>query len=131
AALGALGIWFGTNIICSILGVLSGQGWILTYIPGSGNTGFVGESPQIGIPVSTGTDSIGPNLVNYILHPSWIVTYFKINFSGSTPGQIFGEELYSEPLSAVIFTSVAVALVYLIAFVGISWYLFKRAQVAE
>jgi len=131
AAFGALGIWLGTNIIGSILGVLAGQGMILTYIPGSGNTGSVGGPPQVGTSISTGTDSLGSNLINYILHPSWNVTYYKINIGGSTPGQVFWEELYSEPLSAVISTSIVVALIYLIAFVAMSWYLFRRAQVAE
>jgi len=131
AALGALGIWLGTNIIGSILGVLAGQGWILTYIPGSGNTGSIGGPPQVGTPITTGTDSIGPNLINYILHPSWNVTYYKINIGGSTPSQVFWEELYSEPLSAVISTSIVIALIYTIAFLVTSWYFFRRAQVAE
>lgn len=131
AALGALGIWLGTNIIGSILGALAGQGWILTYIPGSGSAGYVGGPPQSGIPVSTGTDNIGPNLINYILHPSWNVTYYKIIIGGPTPDQVSWEALYSEHLSAIISTSIAVALVYFITFIAMSWYLFRRAQVAE
>jgi len=131
AALGAFGIWLGTNIIGSILAVLAGQGWILTYILGTGNTGYVGAPPPLGVGVSTGTDSIGPNLINYILHPSWEITYYKINIGGTTPEQIRWVALYSEPLSTVILTSIAVALVYFIVFVGISWYVFRRAQVTE
>jgi ABC-type transport system involved in multi-copper enzyme maturation permease subunit len=131
AALGALGIWLGTNIVGSILGVLAGQGWILTYIPGSGSSGFVGGPPQLGISVSTGTDSIGPNLINYILHPSWFVTYYKINMVESTSNHIVWDQLYSEPLSTVISTSIIVALVYFIAFLAISWYIFRRTQIAE
>jgi len=136
AALGALGVWLGTNIIGSIIGVLAGQGWILTYIPGSGNSGFAnGELSQFvptGTSVSTGTDSIGPNLINYILHPSWEVTYYKINIGGIAPGQMPSwVRLYSEPLSTVILTSIAVALVYFIVFVAISWYVFRRTQVTE
>lgn len=132
AALGALGIWLGTTFIGSILAALSGQGWILKYIPGSGSTGYVGEPPPLGTgtAISTGTDRIGPNLINYILHPSWEVTYYKINIGGTTPGQMW-EKLYSEPLSTVIWTSIVVALVYFIVFVGISWYVFRRAQVTE
>ena len=133
AALGALGIWFGTSIIGSILAVLAGQGWILTYIPGAGNVGYVGEPPQpvgvsVAVPVSTGTDSIGPNLINYILHPSWEVTYYKIDIAVTPPEWI---ALYSEPLSNIILTSIAVALVYFIGFVAISWYVFRRAQITE
>jgi ABC-type transport system involved in multi-copper enzyme maturation permease subunit len=133
AALGPLGIWLGTNIIGSILAVLAGQGWILTYILGAGNAGYVGEPPPpvgvgVAVAVSTGTDSIGPNLINYILHPSWEVTYYKINIGGPTSQWV---ALYSEPLSNVILTSIAVALVYFIVFVAISWYVFRRAQVTE
>jgi len=132
AALGALGIWLGTTIIGSILGALAGQGWILTYIPGSGTSAFAGEPPSLGVgpAVSTGTDSIGPNLINYILHPSWEVMYYKINIGATTPGQML-ESLYSEPFANVILRSIAVALIYFIIFVGISWYVFRRAQVAE
>jgi ABC-type transport system involved in multi-copper enzyme maturation permease subunit len=135
AALGPFGIWLGTNIIGSILAVLAGQGWILTYIPGTGNSGFAngGLSPfgPTGTSVSAGTDSIGPNLINYILHPSWEVAYYKINIGGSTPDQIQWVALYSEPLSNIILTSIAVALVYFVVFVTISWYVFRRAQITE
>jgi ABC-type transport system involved in multi-copper enzyme maturation permease subunit len=131
AALGALGIWFGTNIIGSIIGILAGQGWILTYIPGSGNSGSVGGNPLVGTSVSTGTDNIGPNLINYILHPSWNVTYYKIDLSQSSQGIPVWEALYTEPLSTVILTSIAVASIYFIAFVAVSWYIFRRAQITE
>jgi len=132
AALGALGVWLGTTIIGQILGMLAGQGWILTYIPGTGSSGFanggLSQFGPTGTSVSTGTDSIGPNLINYILHPSWEVTYYKIDIGVTPPEWI---ALYSEPLSNVILTSIAVALVYFIVFVAISWYVFRRAQITE
>ena len=130
AALGAFGVWLGTTIIGQILSALAGQGWILTYIPGFGNIGSVGGHPQSinGVPVSTGTDSIGPNLINYILHPSWEVTYYKMDI-GVTPHEWIA--LYSEPLSTIILTSIAVALIYFIVFVATSWYIFRRAQITE
>jgi ABC-type transport system involved in multi-copper enzyme maturation permease subunit len=135
AALGTLGVWLGTNMLGSILGMLAGQGWILTYIPGTGSSGFAnGGLSQLGptgTSVSTGTDSIGPNLINYILHRSWEVTYYKINIGGTTPMDIQWVKLYSEPLFNVILTSIAVALVYFIVFTAISWYVFRRAQVTE
>jgi len=138
AALGALGIWLGTTIIGSILGALAGQGWVLTYIPGTGNSGYAngglspsgpsGISVPTGTSISTGTDGIGPNLINYILHPSWEITYYKINLGAVPPAF---EPLFSEPFSTIILRSIAVALIYFIVFVGISWYAFRRAQVAE
>jgi ABC-type transport system involved in multi-copper enzyme maturation permease subunit len=137
AAFGTFGIWLGTNIIGSLLSVLAGLGWILTYIPGNGSTGYVGDPPSpLGasqaVSVSTGTDSLGPNLINYILHPSRLVTFYKIDVGGIATGQTPGWiELYSQPLSTIIWTSIAVALVYFIVFVVISWYLFRRAQIAE
>jgi len=134
AALGTFGIFLGTTIIGQIIALVAGQGWILTYIPGSGNTGSVGGPPDSGTAVSTGTDSIGPNLINYVLHSSWEVTYYKMNIGGITPGgnpQITWTPLYSEPFSTVILTSIAVALVYFIVFIAISWYLFRRAQIIE
>ncbi len=131
AALGALGIWLGTNIIGSIIGVLAGQGWILTFIPGSGNNGSVGGNPLVGTPVSTGTDAIGLNLINYILHPSWNVTYYKLDLIQSSQGTPVWEALNTEPLSNVIFTSIAVALIYFFVFITISWFVFRRAQITE
>jgi ABC-type transport system involved in multi-copper enzyme maturation permease subunit len=136
AALGTFGVFLGTTIIGQIIALVAGQGWILTYIPGTGNSGFANGGPPsqfapTGTSVSTGTDSIGPNLINYLLHPSWEVTYYKINIGGITPEQIQWIKLYSEPLSTVISTSIAVALVYFIVFVAISWYVFRRAQVTE
>lgn len=136
AALGALGIWLGATIIGSILGTLAGQGWILTYIPGTGSSGYAnGTLSPLGNPtgtgISTGTDSIGPNLINYILHPSWEVTYYKIDLGAIAQGGLRYEKLYTEPLSAVILTSIAVAIIYFVVFVGISWYAFRRAQIAE
>jgi ABC-type transport system involved in multi-copper enzyme maturation permease subunit len=137
AALGTLGMWLGTNIIGSILAVIAGQGWILTYIPGSGNTGYIDGPPSpVGaiqvVSVSTGTDNIGPNMINYILHPSRMVTFFKIDLEGVATGQTpRWIELYSQALSTVIWISIGVALVYFVVFIAVSWYLFRRAQIAE
>jgi ABC-type transport system involved in multi-copper enzyme maturation permease subunit len=134
AALGTLGIFLGTTIIGGILSVFGGQGWILNYIPGAGNTGYVNGPPAsaISTAVSAGTDNIGPNLINYLLHPSWgEVTFYKILTLSPTASQITWTPLYSEPLSTIILTSITVALVYFILFVAISWHVFRRAQITE
>jgi ABC-type transport system involved in multi-copper enzyme maturation permease subunit len=134
AAIVPFGIWLGSGILSGILGTLMGQGWILTYVPGSGNSGFVkgvdSSPPYLGIGISTGTDSIGPNLINYVLHPSWEVTFYKLSFGQLTDGFSL-EELYSMPLSLVLLQSIAVALTYFVVFTVIAWYTFKRAQITE
>jgi len=132
AALGTAGIWLGATIIGSILSVLSGQGWILTYVPGSGTSGYVEGTVSaqpfgLGVQVATGTDNIGSNLINYILHPDWNVTFFKLNFTN--PMNPSGEPLYSLPLSSVVMQSIVVASVYFVVLTAVAWYAFKRTQV--
>ncbi len=133
AAILGLGIWFGLSITSGILSSLSDQAWILTYTPGNGALGTLGEPINQTIitmgSISTGTDSIPGNLITYILHPTSKVTFYRIEFvppMGSS--QIL---LYSEPLSLVVARSIAVAAVYILVFNFIAWYALKRAQVTE
>jgi len=127
AALGAFGIFMALLISAPIVSVFSDQAWILTYLPGNGATGNIED---LGKSVSTGTDNIAANLINYVLHPSSDVTFFK------TGGFRLGQsspmiELYVEPLSLVLLRSITVAATYILAFLFISWYALKRAQVLE
>ncbi len=133
AAILGLGVWFGLNITSGILSSLSDQAWILTYAPGNGALGTLGESIDQTViatgSITTGTDSIPGNLITYILHPTDEVTFYRIEFvppAGSR--QIL---LYSEPLSLVVARSIAVAAVYILVFNFIAWYALKRAQVTE
>ncbi|MEM2936150.1 MAG: ABC transporter permease subunit, partial [Candidatus Bathyarchaeia archaeon] len=121
AALGAFGIFFALLISVPIVSIFSDQAWILSYMPGNGATGNI---KGLGKSVSTGTDNIAANLINYVLFPSSNVTFFKMG--GFRP-----EELYVEPLSLVLLRAVTVALTYILAFLFISWYALKRAQVVE
>jgi len=135
AAIGAFGIFIALSISAPIVSVFSDQAWILSYVPGTGVTGYIeglgSQTPFTpGISVSTGTDSIAANLIDYVLHPSAEVTFFKISGvrPGGSPSMI---ELYVEPLSIVLLRSMAVASAYILAFLFISWYALKRAQVLE
>jgi len=133
AALGTFGIFIALFISAPIVSVFSEQAWVLTYLPGSGATGVSGSVSQGQgmVPtksISTGTDNIAANLINYILYPSMNVTFYKI--SGFQPGQS-PQILYEEPISLVLATSIAVAFTYILAFLLISWYALKRAQVLE
>ncbi|HEY4675194.1 MAG TPA: ABC transporter permease [Candidatus Bathyarchaeia archaeon] len=128
AALGAFGIFIALSISASIVSVFSDQMGVLTYVPGGGATGYIKSLPSQasglpGLAVSTGTDGIGASLITYILHPSAEVT-----FSRMIPPF---DKIYSEPISVVASRSIAVAIVYMLAFLFIAWYFFKRAQILE
>lgn len=131
AALGTFGIFIALFISAPIVSLFSNQAWVLTYVPGSGATGYViglGSTPFTpGMTVSTGTDSIASNLITYVLNPSANVTYLKISF---TP-PFTQVPLYTEPLSLVLARSIVVTAIYIAFFMFISWFAFKRAEVLE
>jgi len=136
AALASFGVFIALFISAPIVSVFTGQAGVLAYVPGSGATGNlnVGQGNQITLnasSVSTGTDSIAPNLVNYILDPSKNVTFSKLG--SFTPGQQSPEMIpvYTEPLSLILLRSIIVAIAYTVAFTVIAWFAFKRAQVLE
>lgn len=134
AALGSFGIFIALTIGASIISVFSEQAWVLNCVPGSGATGYIEGLPSTnpyvaGLSISTGTDSISANIVNYALYPSANVTYVKIGVSPSGQPQI--TPLYAEALSIVLIRSIGVAAAYTLAFLFLSWYMFKRAQVLE
>jgi ABC-type transport system involved in multi-copper enzyme maturation permease subunit len=139
-ALLAIGIFFGLTIASGVLSSFSNQAWVLTYAPGTGAPGVLGNPGTISInmtalgnittqSVSTGTDGIGTNLVNLILHPNENVTFTKTEIAGQS--QEILVPLYSEPLSIVVARSIAVAAVYIFVFNFIAWYALKRVQVTE
>lgn len=134
AALGAFGIFIALFISAPIISMFSDQAWILTYVPGSGASGYIiglGAQTQFtpGMSASTGTDNIAANLINYVLHPSAEVTFFKIG--GFSAPEFSWTPLYAEPLSLVLLRSIIVAATYILVFLFISWYAFKRAQILE
>lgn len=139
AALGAFGIFMALTLGASIISVFSEQAWILNYVPGSGATGYIkgvaSDNPYaLGLAVSTGTDSIAANIINYALYPLENVTYVKINlFTTGQPSSIseLYTELYAEPLPFVLIRAIGVAAAYTIVFLFLSLYAFKLAQVLE
>lgn len=131
AALGTIGTWMGANIVTGIVSVVTEQAWILSYVAGSGAPGFVRDigsqfpgTTYIMKAMSTGTDAIAANLVNYALYPSVDIEFYKefINFE---------ELLYTEALGFILLRSILVALVYICVFSFIAWYAFKRAEIKE
>jgi len=135
AALVPFGIWLAFFLIAPIISVFSEQAWILTYMPGTGATGYIkgstSQTPFVpGMAIATGTDAVGANLINYLLYPSAEVTFFKIRFVGA-PQQSPFVELYTETLSFVLLRSILVTITYILVFLFISWFTLKRAQVLE
>lgn len=130
AALGTFCIFIALLISAQIVSVFSDQAWVLSYVPGSGVTGTLitsqNQTAVTGISISTGTDNIAANLINYGLYSLSNVTFYKRN-------PFLGEStmLYVEPLSLILLRSIAVALTYILAFSLISWYALKRAQILE
>jgi hypothetical protein len=128
AALGTFGIYIALSISSPIISIFSDQAWVLTYLPGGGAYGTIEitnhNSLNMGATkvISTGTDSMASNLINYVLYPSADVTFRKM---------ITGAVLYAEPLSLVLLKSIIVALAYIFSFSLTSLYVFRRTQVFE
>jgi ABC-type transport system involved in multi-copper enzyme maturation permease subunit len=151
AALVAFGIFIGISIVGGTVASFSGQQWIMTYLPGSGASGYTnltatttvnvtsqgfnattGALGGLGASVSSGTDAIGSALVAYALNPMANVTFYKTAIQYQ-PGGVSTTmvPLYSEPLWFVALRALAVASIYIVAFSLISWYAIRRAQVTE
>jgi ABC-type transport system involved in multi-copper enzyme maturation permease subunit len=130
AALGTFCIFIALFISVPIVSVFSNQAWVLSYVPGSGAMGTLkvsqNETAVASIGISTGTDNIAANLINYALYSSSNVTFYS-GFSVLGPSQV----LYVDPLWLVLLRSIIVAAIYTSVFLFISWYAFKRAQVLE
>lgn len=133
-ALAAFGVFLALFITAPIVSVFTGQAGALSYVPGSGATGYlVPEGNQIPInatSMSTGTDSIATNFVYYFLNPSANVTFARLG--SLAPGQMPTIiPVYTEALSLVLLRSVLVALAYTAVFILVAWIAFKQAQILE
>jgi ABC-type transport system involved in multi-copper enzyme maturation permease subunit len=137
--IGAIGIFLALLISSPIISAFSDQAWVLNYVPGNGETGYIkglgsqtlegGPRGAFYLSVSYGTDNIATNLITYVLHPSSNVTFYEIT---RVSGQgISMNELYTEPLSLVLLRSIAVAATYICVFAFMAWYTFERSQVLE
>jgi ABC-type transport system involved in multi-copper enzyme maturation permease subunit len=143
AALAAFGLFIALTFAASIVTSFSNQPEFLNYIPGSGATGTLNvaqRSQNITIQnvtisanlVATGTDSIGTNLVHYVMYPSANVTVTRTDYfsasSGQPPPVI---QLYTESIGIIVLRAIAVAFMYIFVFLFVAWYAFKRAQILE
>jgi ABC-type transport system involved in multi-copper enzyme maturation permease subunit len=125
-AIGSFAAYITTYICSGIVLVFGTQLWFLTYLPGTGAIGTIGQTASLtnAASIMTGTDGIASTLVNYVLHPSATVAFIQVNAATAAP-------LYSEPLLNALLISLALATVYICAFLCVAWYALSRTQVNE
>jgi ABC-2 type transport system permease protein len=129
----AVGLFLALFIAIPIVSVFEGPSPSLNYLPGSGASGTM-LANNANMSISTGTDNIGVNIVNYVLYPSGSVTFSKINLSAIQANETTlptTEVLYTEPISLVAFRALGVAFLYIFVFLLISWIALKRSQILE
>jgi ABC-type transport system involved in multi-copper enzyme maturation permease subunit len=134
-ALVAFGVFLALIISAPIVSAFVGQAGVLSYVPGSGATGYLtpegSQFPANATQISTGTDSISGNIVNLALHPSANVTFARISLGNLTVGPPQFVVLNTEALSFVLLRSILVATAYTLVFLIIAWLALKRAQILE
>ena len=141
AFLMAFGLFVALSIGGGIVSSFSDNPGVLNYIPGGGASGTLdiagGQNITIQnvtvntlTSVSTGTDSIGVNMVKSVLYPDANVSFYYRNIFSTNQTQV-PQLLYTEPISLITLRSIGVAFVYIAVFLFITWYAFKRSQILE
>jgi len=130
----ALGLFLSLFIALPIVSVFAGASPSLNYLPGSGaadGSMLVGNTT---LSISTGTDNLGVNLVNYALYPSGNVTFSKIDISAVQAGETSIPTtgvLYTESISLIALRALGVAFAYIFVFLFIAWIALKRSEIME
>jgi ABC-type transport system involved in multi-copper enzyme maturation permease subunit len=117
-----------------IVNELAGPSPALNYFPGTGASGIIIGGAGNGTSASSGTDSIGMNIVNYALYSSAKVYYFQTNLTAVRAGETSvptGALVYTEPTSLVAARSIAVAFAYVIGLLVVAWVALKKSQILE
>ena len=141
AAFVSFGVFIALKFVTPITAAFMGNSWIFSLFQGrvaSGCKAGAGTaSPFLnGVSVSTGTEAIGILLTQYALHPSSLVTFYKVVAPSSTvtvtpPLGNLIKALYTAPLGSVLLRSVSIGFVYIAALSLVAWYGPRRAQIAE
>jgi ABC-type transport system involved in multi-copper enzyme maturation permease subunit len=129
----ALGLFLSLFLAIPITSVFAGASPSLNYFPGSGASGAM-EVNNTTLPISTGTDNLGVNLVYAVLYPSANVTFSKIDIQAIEAGETTlptTEILYSEPIGLIALRALGIAFAYILVFLFIAWLAFKRSQILE
>jgi ABC-type transport system involved in multi-copper enzyme maturation permease subunit len=141
-----IGLFLALLIAVPIASDFGGPSPVYNYLPGTGNTGYlITNSSNLiyaggkvigsnGTSVSSGTDDIGTNLVNYALYPNANVTYLKLNLAAVRANETAIPATgiaFTQSTSAVAFTSLSIGLAYTVVFLIVAWVAFKRSQILE
>ena len=143
ALLTALGLFIALFLGVSVASAFSGNAGVvggLNYLPGAGASGTMnitaGQSTTIAnvtvntvTSVSSGTDSIGANMVKAVLFPNASVLFYHSNVLSNPPQP--PTLLYDEPISLIALRAIGIAFLYIAVFLLIAWYAFKRSQILE
>ncbi|MFA5573330.1 MAG: ABC transporter permease subunit [Crenarchaeota archaeon] len=144
AILTTLGLFVALLFGTSIVGQLSDNPGPLNYIPGSGASGTMNVMTGQNITISTvtintfaatttGTDSIGVNLIKATLYPDANVNFYYtdiqnlINPNSTEPPRL----LYSESITLIAVRSAVFALLYTEILFVAALFVFKRWEISE
>jgi ABC-type transport system involved in multi-copper enzyme maturation permease subunit len=132
AALGSFGVWIGVTIAGGILGSVFGQTTILFYAPGSGATGSTSGCQtgrlESGGTFATGTDNLAYMLMQWVLNGSTTLNFCGFRFRAGATETFLSS---SDTIANVALRDLGVTLAYLVVFLFLSWYAFRRSQIVE
>jgi ABC-type transport system involved in multi-copper enzyme maturation permease subunit len=133
AAIGSLGFYFGFLIAGTLIAGELGATTVLFYAPGNGATGTTGLCAGVerggGPTYVTGTDGLASMLMQWVLNPGQILNFCGFQFRAG--GNTIPATLSSDTFANVAFRDLWVSLVYIAALLLLSWFAFRRSQVAE
>ncbi len=130
----ALGLFGSLFIAMPIISVFAGPSPALNYLPGSGATGSMILADNTTLGISTGTDNLGQNMVYALLYPGKEVTFSKTDIWSVQVGDTTlpaTELLYTETIGDIALRGLAIAMAYIVAFLLIGWFAFKKTQINE
>ena len=144
AILTAFGLFIALVIGGGIFSQFSDNPSALNYIPGTGTAGTLnvatGQNMTISTvtinafaSTSTGTDSIGINLMKTALYPDSNVSFYYTDFRDllNATSQTLPRFLYSEPITLITARSIVFAFLYIEVLLAVALFAFKRWQIAE
>lgn len=133
AAIGSLGFYFGLLIGGTLIASGLGATTVLFYAPGNGATGTTGMCAGVerggGRTFVTGTDGLASMLMRWVLNPDQVLNFCGFQFRAM--GNPSATTLSSDTFANVAFRDLWVSLVYIAALLLLSWFAFRRSQVAE